>query len=67
MLGQRSSGICAAAPCALPRHWKMKGTLLLVAPILPTSAASSGYCTKMLTMLCSGECGTRTGRLSAIV
>ena len=58
--------ISAAALCAGPGHWGMKGILFLTAPILPTFVASFGRCIKMLMVPCSVLCGTRTRKLSAI-
>ena len=52
--------------CVVFWHQETKGILSLIAPRLPTSAASFGYLTKVLTVPCSGLCGTRTRRLSAI-
>ena len=42
MLNLPSPGISAAALCAGPGHWGMKGILFLTAPILPTFVASFG-------------------------
>ena len=56
----------AAAFCAGPGHWGLKGSLFLTAPILPTFAASFVHCIKMLLVPCSVLCGTRTKGLSAI-
>ena len=66
LLGQPFPGICAAALCARPEHWEMKGIWCWIAPILPTFAASFGRGTSMLTVSCSVLYGTRTRRLSAI-
>ena len=67
MLDQPSPGISAAALCARPGHWGMKGTSFFTAPILPPFAASFVHCIKMLMVPCSVLCGTRTKGLSAIV
>ena len=40
LLNLPSPGISAAALCAGPGHWGMKGILFLTAPILPTFVAS---------------------------
>ena len=40
LLNLPSPGISAAALCAEPGHWGMKGILFLTAPILPTFVAS---------------------------
>ena len=66
LLNLPSPGISAAALCAGPGHWGMKGILFLTAPILPTFVASFGRCIKMLMVPCSVLCGTRTRKLSAI-
>ena len=65
LLDQPSPGISAAALCARPGHWGMKGILFLTAPRLPTFAANSVRCIRMLMVPCS-PCATRTKRLSAI-
>ena len=57
--------ISAAALCARPGHWGMKGILCLTALILSTFAAVLVRCIKMLMVPCIGLCSTRTRRLSA--
>ena len=45
-----------------PEHLSIYLPILFNAPFLPTFAASSVHCIKMLTVPCSVLCGTRTTR-----
>ena len=62
---QPSPGISAAALCARPGRWGMRGFLFLTALVLPTFAASFVCCIKKLMVPCSVLYGTRTRRLFA--
>ena len=64
---QPSPGISgsAAALCARPGRWGMRGILILTALVLPTFAARFIRCIEKLMVPCSGLCGTRTRRLFA--
>ena len=55
-----ASALCGARALGDGRHF------VLIALILPTTAASFGHGTKMLMVPCSVVSGTRTRRLSAI-